>query len=147
MREFALARLASDGSGTRDVRIAASLWFESRHEPEEALRSLSAAETVETARLLEAHGDALLSRGAIDTVLDAAGRVPQALRSAAVEQLAGEAHQIRGDWDEALRCFERAAEQTARLPPGLAWRMGLLLHLGGPARRGTRYLRPSGRGG
>ena len=131
VREFALARLRSDGSGTRDVRIAASLWFESRHEPEEALRSLSGAETVETARLLEAHGDALLSRGAIDTVLDAAGRVPHALRSAAVEQLAGEAHQIRGDWDEALRCFERAAEQTARLPPGLAWRMGLLLHLGG----------------
>ncbi len=50
------------------------------------------------------------------------------LRSSA---LAGEAFQIRGDWDEALRCFERAAEHAEVLPPGLAWRMGLLLHLGG----------------
>jgi ATP/maltotriose-dependent transcriptional regulator MalT/DNA-binding SARP family transcriptional activator len=131
VREFVLARAASDGSAGRDVRIAASSWFESKHEPEEALRSLSPAETVETARLLEAHGDALLSRGAIDAVLEAADRLPPELRSAAVEQLAGEAHQIRGDWDEALRCFERAAEHAPLLPAGLAWRMGLLLHLGG----------------
>ena len=38
---------------------------------------------------------------------------------------------MRGDWDEALRCFERAAGDEDTLPAGLAWRMGLLRHLGG----------------
>jgi ATP/maltotriose-dependent transcriptional regulator MalT/DNA-binding SARP family transcriptional activator len=131
VREFALARLAPGEAEMREVRLAAARWFEGRHEPEEALRSLSAGETVETSRLLEAHGGALISQGAVDVVLDAAARLPSGVRTPAVEQLVGEAHQVRGDWDEALRCFERAAEQADRLPAALAWRMGLLLHLGG----------------
>jgi DNA-binding SARP family transcriptional activator/nucleoid-associated protein YgaU len=131
VREFALSRRSPADPASRDARIAAAHWFESRHEPEEALRSLSVGEPAETAELLEAHGDALLSRGAVDAVLDAAERLPPGLRSRVVEQLVGEARQIRGDWDEALRCFERAAEHAERLPPGLAWRMGLLHHLGG----------------
>jgi ATP/maltotriose-dependent transcriptional regulator MalT/DNA-binding SARP family transcriptional activator len=131
VREFALAQLAPSAAETREVRIAAARWFESRHEPEEALRSLSSVEAHETARLLEAYGGTLLSQGAVDAVLDAAGRLPPELRTSGVEQLVGEAHQVRGDWDEALRCFERAAEREAPLPPALAWRMGLLLHLGG----------------
>lgn len=131
VREFALARLAPSAADMREVRIAAARWFESRHEPEEALRSLSSVEAPETARLLEAYGGTLLFQGAVDAVLDAAGRLPPELRTSAVEQLVGEAHQVRGDWDEALRCFERAAERADPLPPALAWRMGLLLHLGG----------------
>jgi len=131
VREFALARLAPSAADMREVRIAAARWFESRHEPEEALRSLSSVEAPETARLLEAYGGTLLFQGAVDAVLDAAGRLPHELRTSAVEQLVGEAHQVRGDWDEALRCFERAAERADPLPPALAWRMGLLLHLGG----------------
>ena len=75
VREFALARLAPSATEMREVRIAAARWFESRHEPEEALRSLSAAEATETARLLEAYGGTLLSQGAVDAVLDAAGRL------------------------------------------------------------------------
>ena len=131
VREFALARLAPSDAEMRQVRITASRWFESRHEPEEALRALPADEIADTARLLETHGGTLLSHGAVDAVLDAAGRLPTELRSSAVEQLVGEAHQIRGDWHEALQCFERAADHAERLPAALAWRMGLLLHLGG----------------
>lgn len=131
VRELALSRVAADDPDAREVRIAASRWFERVREPEEALRVLSPDDTAATARILEAHGGALLSRGAVAAVLDAADRLPHALRSRAVEQLAGEAHQIRGDWDEALRCFERAAEGAPGLPPGLAWRIGLLHHLGG----------------
>jgi len=131
VREFALARLAPSDAEMREVRITASRWFESRHEPEEALRALPADEIADTARLLETHGGTLLSHGAVDAVLDTAGRLPTELRSSAVEQLVGEAHQIRGDWHEALQCFERAADHADRLPAALAWRMGLLLHLGG----------------
>lgn len=131
VREFALARLAPPDGEMRKVRLAAARWFESRHEPEEALRALSDREPAETVRLLEAHGATLLSQGAVDAVLDSAARLTPDLRTPALEQLVGEAHQVRGDWDEALRCFDRAAASADRLPPALAWRMGLLLHLGG----------------
>ena len=132
VREFALAHLAPSDEEMRTVRTTASRWFEEHQEPEDALRCLSpTADAAETAALLAAHGGTLLARGAVDPVLEALAQLPSGLRSPAIEALAGEAFQIRGDWDEALRCFERAAEHAETLPPGLAWRMGLLLHLGG----------------
>ena len=45
--------------------------------------------------------------------------------------LAGEAFRLRGDWEDALRCFERAAGSSDVVSPALAWRIGLLHHLGG----------------
>jgi ATP/maltotriose-dependent transcriptional regulator MalT/DNA-binding SARP family transcriptional activator len=131
VREFALARRADDGD-THRVRLEAARWFEAHGEPEEALRCLAAAgEHRDLARLLATEGPSLLASGSVDAVLDALALLPPALRSPSVEQLAGEAFQVRGDWDEALRCFDRAAGEAERLPPGLAWRMGLLHHLGG----------------
>jgi DNA-binding SARP family transcriptional activator len=126
-----LTRPAGDGD-ERGVRLKAARWFEAHGEPGEALRCLAAAgELRELARLLTAEGPTLLASGSVDIVLDALALLPQALRSPALEQLAGEAFQVRGDWDEALRCFDRAAGEAERLPPGLAWRMGLLRHLAG----------------
>jgi ATP/maltotriose-dependent transcriptional regulator MalT/DNA-binding SARP family transcriptional activator len=132
VREFALARLGSDGQEARDVQLRAGQWLEERADPENALRCFAAAgDRAEIARLLAAHGQSLLARGAVDAVLEAVARLPVELRDAAIDQLAGEASQIRGDWDEALRCFERAAGDTVTLPPALALRMGLLHHLVG----------------
>jgi DNA-binding SARP family transcriptional activator len=131
VREFALADVTADGEGRR-VLLQAARWFEAHGEPEEALRCLaSAAEHAELARLLSSDGPSLLASGSVDAVLDALALLPATLRSPALEQLAGEAFQVRGDWDEALRCFDRAASDADRLPPALAWRMGLLHHLGG----------------
>jgi len=132
VREFALSQLCRDEGDRRSARIAASRWFEEQHEPEEALRCLSPAQDrAESARLLTSRGDELLARGAVDAVIEALAQLPGDLRTAPLEILGGEASQIRGDWDEALRCFERAAGGRPALPPGLAWRTGLLLHLGG----------------
>ena len=64
-------------------------------------------------------------------MLNAVALLPVEQRDAAIEQLAGEAFQVRGDWDEALRCFDRAAGDSEALPPALAWRMGLLEQLRG----------------
>src|SRR5262245_48765193 len=131
VRELGLTRGGSEGD-TRRVRLAAAHWFESHGETEEALRCLaSAGDHDELARFLTDRGPMLLARGSVDSVLDALVLLPAPLRSPAIEQLAGDAFQVRGDWDEALRCFDRAAADTDRLPPGLAWRMGLLRHLGG----------------
>jgi DNA-binding SARP family transcriptional activator len=57
--------------------------------------------------------------------------LPLRLRSAAIDKLLGEAHEIRGEWDEALECFKRAAGKRKRLDAGLAWRLGLVHHLRG----------------
>ncbi len=43
----------------------------------------------------------------------------------------GEALQIQGDWDGALRSFQQAANDAAQLPPGFAWRMALIHQLRG----------------
>ena len=57
--------------------------------------------------------------------------MPAAHRDAALERLLGEAHQLRGDWDEALACLGRAAGAAGTIDPGLAWRIGLIHHLRG----------------
>lgn len=132
VREFALAQLGPGEDETREIRMRAARWFEEHEKPEEALRCIvSAGDLAETARLLAHRGPSLLAHGSVDAVLDAVALLPPRLRDPAIEQLAGEAFQVRGDWDEALRCFERAASDAETLPAALAWRMGLLQHLGG----------------
>jgi ATP/maltotriose-dependent transcriptional regulator MalT len=131
VREFALSR-QGPSDDVRRVRRRAARWFEEHGELEEALRCYTAAdEGRELARILSSEGPALLSQGSVDAVLEAVARVPSELRTSAIEQLAGEAFEVRGDWDAALRCFDRAAGGSDTLPPGLAWRTGLLRHLGG----------------
>jgi ATP/maltotriose-dependent transcriptional regulator MalT len=115
-----------------DVQRRAADWFLARDDPDEALRCLTAADDRDAiVRLLEAHGHSLLAHGSVDAVLDAVERIEPTRRSAAIDEVAGEAFQIRGAWDEALRCFDRAAGTSELLPAGLAWRMGLLHYLGG----------------
>ena len=130
VREFALAQLRPDEA--RDLQMRAARWFEENGHLEEALRCLAeAGDSTELGRLLGAHGAALLAHGDVDAVLNAVALVPESERDASIEQLAGEAFQVRGDWDEALRCFDRAAGDADTLPPALAWRMGLLEYLRG----------------
>ena len=132
VREYALADLLPADEEVRALRLRAACWFEEHGNPEEALRCLAAAgDYAETARLLAAHGSVLLAHGAVDAVLNAVSFLPPDYREPCIEQLAGEAFQIRGDWDEALRCFNRAAGDAEMLPPALAWRMGLLEQLRG----------------
>ena len=130
VRQFALSR-AADGD-TRRIRLLAARWFEQQGEPEEALRCVAAAgEPTELARILEAGGPALVASGSGNAALEAYGLLPAALRSPTIEELAGDALQVRGDWDEALRCYARAAGDADRPSPGLARRMGVLHHLTG----------------
>ena len=132
VRQFALAQLVQDEAEVRRLRRRAAEWFEERGYIEESLRCLAdAGDSAELGRLLASHGATLLARGAVDAVLNAVAFLPDEHRDGPIEQLAGEAFQVRGDWDEALRCFDRAAGDADTLPPGLAWRMGLLEQLRG----------------
>lgn len=132
VREYALTRLVPDDPGATEIRRRAAAWFLEHDDPHEALRCLTAAGDLDgVVELLSKHGQSLLARGSVDAVVRAVERIDPARRSSAIEEVAGEAYQIRGAWDEALRCFDRAAGASDRLPAGLAWRMGLLHYLGG----------------
>ena len=132
VRDFALAHLALDEPARRRVHRRAARWLERHGQLEEALRSLAAAgDHAGIARLLLGNGATLLARGAVDSVTAAIASLPAELRDQRIEQLLGEALQVQGDWDGALRSFETAAGGADRLSPALAWRMALIHQLRG----------------
>jgi ATP/maltotriose-dependent transcriptional regulator MalT/DNA-binding SARP family transcriptional activator len=132
VRDFALSELGLGEAGRRRVHRRVARWLEERGDLDEALRSLTAiGDRARIARLLARHGPTLLARGSVESVVAAIQLLPDELRDERIEQLAGEALQLRGDWDGALRSFERAANGAARLAPGLAWRMALMHQLRG----------------
>lgn len=132
VREFALAHLRPDPRDVERVRDQAAAWLAEHGYLEEALRALiDRVDGAEIARFLGEHGDGLIARGAIEPVVASLDLVPLELRTERIERIAGDAHQVQGTWDEALRCFERAAVGHTQLPPGLAWRMGQIHYLRG----------------
>src|SRR5262249_35973247 len=132
VREFVLERWPLGEKERKQVYQRAAAWFEARGLFDEALESLAiAGQTTELARVLETHGAELLAAGKVDVTIHAARQLPRSLVSRAIEQLAGEAYEIRGEWDEAVERLDRAAEGRELLDAGLAWRLGLIHHLRG----------------
>lgn len=124
VRDFALREWPLTPAEQRELHLTAAGWLERQGEIDAACRSLLAAGDADgLARLLVEHGGALLAGGLAGTVVTASAALPAALRSPAVEQVTGEAHTIRGEYDSALECFERAAGDARPLPSGLAWRL------------------------
>jgi ATP/maltotriose-dependent transcriptional regulator MalT/DNA-binding SARP family transcriptional activator len=98
----------------------------------DALRHLVAAGDREgTASLLIDHGAALVTTGDADAVLQAAELGVQYLGDARLQQILGEARQVRGHWSAAFESYERAAGESERLPPELAWRIVWMLQMQG----------------
>jgi ATP/maltotriose-dependent transcriptional regulator MalT/DNA-binding SARP family transcriptional activator len=152
MRDVALASLPLADDDLRALHARAAEWYAAHGEPALALRSWRAIDDdAATGRLLAEHGAALLREGSVEAVVEAGGALPAAHRDAALDRLLGEAHQLRGDWDEALACLGRAAGATGTIDAGLAWRIGLIHHLRGHLddaleayRRGRDDAEPSG---
>nr|MDQ3989814.1 AAA family ATPase [Actinomycetota bacterium] len=99
----------------------------SRRAYADALRHLLAAGDHDgcTALLLE-HGATMVNSGRVGVVLDAAGLPPEHLADPRIQQVLGQARQVRGQWASARECFERAGDGADALHPALAWRAGLL---------------------
>lgn len=128
----AVAAMPPPGRDRGSTLAAAAAWFGEHHRPERALAcALAAGATADAASLLATHGADLLAHGVVEPVVAAARALPHHLLSPAAAVVAGEALQIRGDWEGALRCFRSAAGDTTELPAGLAWRMGLIHHFRG----------------
>jgi DNA-binding SARP family transcriptional activator/ATP/maltotriose-dependent transcriptional regulator MalT len=83
------------------------------------------------ARLLHDHRDALEGPATADVVLLAIESLPdERATSPPLRRLAGIAHQARGDWERARTVLSEVAETDA-FDAGVAWRLGLNLHLRG----------------
>jgi ATP/maltotriose-dependent transcriptional regulator MalT/DNA-binding SARP family transcriptional activator len=126
--------LTIDTSGerrARSVQRRAATWHLRHAEWRDALVCLTAAADPRLATFLEERGSSLLAAGEVDAILAAVSRVPAAKRSPAIDRLEGEARQVRGDWDGALRCFERIASARGPMTAAVSWRMGLIHHLRG----------------
>ena len=130
VREVALASMPLAPGELRVLHRRAAAWLATGGHLEEALASVVACDDPPaTAAFLVEHGPAMLASGATDGVVAAAAGLPAELRSAAVEQVEGEARQVKGDWQGALECFHRAAGTKRLLAPGLAWRTGLIHYM------------------
>ncbi|MGI8875120.1 MAG: BTAD domain-containing putative transcriptional regulator [Egibacteraceae bacterium] len=130
-REAITAALPLSRPRRRDLRRRAAAWCLARGHLEDGLRALRAADDPEALRtLLVERGPDLIAAGAASSVLQAVRGLPRDARRA-VDELEGEALLVRGEWDTALACLERAATEVETLPPGLAWRIGLVHYLRG----------------
>jgi DNA-binding SARP family transcriptional activator/ATP/maltotriose-dependent transcriptional regulator MalT len=92
----------------------------------------SAARSEAVARLLQTHGRALIHAGHLRTVARSVERLPNELRSPAVESLQAEALAFRGEWAQALRCLESIGpDDGGPLPTERATQLGLIHHTRG----------------
>ena len=65
-----------------------------------------------------------------------------------LEEIIGEAHALRGEWDDALACYGRAGGDGDTLSAGLAWRIGRIhFDRGEPERALEVYARSQAEGG
>jgi ATP/maltotriose-dependent transcriptional regulator MalT/DNA-binding SARP family transcriptional activator len=91
----------------------------------EALRHLLAADDhAACASLLVHHGSAMVERGELDAVLEAAALPADYLDDPRIDRVLGHAQLVRGQWAQALQHFQRAGHNRDELEPALAWRVG-----------------------
>jgi DNA-binding SARP family transcriptional activator len=130
-REFALQHIDFSSGERIEINRRAALWFEKNGHLGEALACLEAGgDSAGIAALLRERGANAVSSGIVEGVISASSLVPPDLRDGRIDQVVGEALLIRGDWTEALECFQRAAGDDT-LDVALAWRIALIhLHRG-----------------
>jgi DNA-binding SARP family transcriptional activator len=126
VREFALERWPLSEDELRDLLRRTAEWLERAGRLGEALRTLTRSEDGEAvAQFFLDHGEALVAAGAGQDVLLADEVLPEG-RDPWIDEILGEAHALRGDWDEALECYRRAMHGVDPLPARLAWRIGFI---------------------
>ncbi|MBA2318323.1 MAG: hypothetical protein H0V93_11200, partial [Euzebyales bacterium] len=98
------------------LRAAATATGAAGHH-DRALGLLVAAEDHDAVvALLTEHGGGLLAHGRVGALLEAVSALPAEWLTAEAALVAGEASQVRGDWEGALGWFRVAAAGTGELP-------------------------------
>ncbi len=131
MRAFVSGPDSAAEIDASQVLEEAGRWYERVTAFPEAIESFQRAGALDACTdLLLEHGTAVLS-GLPDRVVSLCVDLPSAARTQAIVQLEGEARQMIGDWEGALRCYQSIASDSESLDAALAWRYGLLHHLRG----------------
>ncbi|MEU4746956.1 hypothetical protein AB0G02_41760, partial [Actinosynnema sp. NPDC023658] len=106
--------------------------FVERGHPTEAFTALGElADHGPLRAVLVDQGERVLHRGGAGAVIEAVSRIPVAERDATTWQLAGAAHQVRGEWGAALACLHHAAHGLDTMPPALAARIAGMHYFSG----------------
>lgn len=109
------------------LHVTAAKGYIERGAQAEALRHLlTAGDHAGCVSLLVDHGSAMVERGQLDAVLEAAKLPVEYLDDPRIQQVLGQAQQVRGQWTLALQHFQRASRDRDVLEPALAWRVGLI---------------------
>ena len=126
VREFARERWPLPADELRDLLLRTAGWLERAGRLGEALRTLTrSGDGAAVAQFFLAHGEALVAAGAGQDILLAGEGLPE-LHDPRIEEILGEAHALRGEWDDALECYRRALKGLDPLPARLALRVGLI---------------------
>jgi ATP/maltotriose-dependent transcriptional regulator MalT/DNA-binding SARP family transcriptional activator len=111
-RTFAADYFPMTQADRRATHSLAAKWFAGNGFISDACVSFAeCGEYDQISRLLDAHATRLWQTNGADAVLSAVSLIPADLRSQAMWRLAGEAHQVRGDWGQAVACLNRVAGQ------------------------------------
>jgi ATP/maltotriose-dependent transcriptional regulator MalT/DNA-binding SARP family transcriptional activator len=115
--DFVRVRMPMQDWELRELYDAAARWFRSHDHLDAALAALAELGDLDRIQaLLDERADDLLRQGGADAVLAAVRLVPPRARHRRTWQLAGEAHQVRGDWSSALDCLQRTVVNGHRTP-------------------------------
>jgi ATP/maltotriose-dependent transcriptional regulator MalT/DNA-binding SARP family transcriptional activator len=127
VRDFALARLGGGVHDDRETLLRAASWLAGDGHVRAALRCrMAAGDHAAASADLCRHGYAMVAEGGATDVIRTIDALPPRWHTPPIEQLDGEARHAVGDWDGALRCFERLGDTTESLPASAAWRSGLI---------------------
>lgn len=130
--DFVRVRMPLGDWELRELHDAAARWFAANGHLDAAAAELARLGDLDRLRrLLDERGDDLLRQGGADAVLAAVRLVPPESRDRRTWQLAGEAHQVRGDRERALECLQRTVEDGRPAPPSVAWRIAWSHYLSG----------------
>ena len=127
LRDYFEHETAPSSSERKALHVTAANECIRRGTPADALRHLLAAgDHAACAALLVDHGDAIVESGQSNAVLQAA-ELPAVYRDdPRIQRVLGQAHQVRGQWAQALEHFQRAGHDRGDLEPALSWRVGLI---------------------
>jgi DNA-binding SARP family transcriptional activator len=129
LREFVEQTAMPQPSERARLHMAAAADCARRGSVAGALRhSVAAGDHATCARLLIEHGAVLVSRGQVAAVQEAAESVIEHDDDPRIQQVLGQARQVRGQCAMALECFRIASRDQTELEPEIAMLMGMIAY-------------------
>jgi len=119
---------------TAATATVAAAWYDQNGPPVSAARAFrQAGDDSGCARVLDAHGDAMVGAGQGAAIVELVTALPEPLRTRRLKLLYGDALRTLGSVDAAARAYDAVAAAEPEWDAGLAWRMGRIHYQRGDA--------------